>query len=45
MTSKRLSMDDLKRLTRSQTKSKSKNKLLPNLTTTELSANGYSVII
>ena len=42
MSSKRLSMDDIKRMTRSQTKAKGQNKQLPNLTTTEPSVSGYS---
>ena len=40
MSSKRLSMDNLKRITRSQTKSKSKNNHPPNLTTTEPLVSG-----
>ena len=45
MSSKRLSMDDIKRMTRSQTKAKSQNKQLHNLTTTEPSVSGYNVNI
>ena len=45
MSSKRLSMDDIKRMTRSQTKAKSQNKQLPNLTTTEPSVSGYNGVL
>ena len=45
MSSKRLSMDDIKRMTRSQTKAKSQNKQLPNLTTTEPSVSGYNLLV
>ena len=41
MSSKRLSMDDIKRIRRSQTKAKTQNKQPPNLTTTEPSVSGY----
>ena len=44
MSSKCLSMDDLKRLTQSQTKSKMTNKLPPNLTTTEPPVSSYTKI-
>ena len=42
MSSKRLTMENLMRLTRSQTKAKKANKALNNIATTEPSVSGYN---
>ena len=45
MSSKRLTMENLMRLTRSQTKAKKANKTSTNMTTTEPSVSGYKTLI